>query len=260
MSRIYLSGLSPAFASLLLAGAVACSAQVEPAETADGGGGGTGGAAETGGTGGSGGGATGGDTNTGGTDAGAGHPAPVQEIASRQSVRIELTNNSNASLWLLEDGELCAGMKVESYRAGAWVELPVRANSPNLNDACCMGGCDWGGGMQYFAEVPAGQSKVFQWDARAEHLSNDTYTCYYDEFYETGLQPVGPGQYRLTLGLRTDVGQLCKDKGEGVVWCGFGGATSLPPPVEAMCEVPETLVVELELPASGDVELAAAYP
>jgi hypothetical protein len=195
-------------------------------------------------------------------DEGSGHPAPIPDIPSRQEVRIELVNRSDGPIWLLRVGADCAGMKLESLGfvgLGGWFELPLVAHSRDPEDWCCFSFCDVGDPAATFEEVPAGGSAIVVWDGRAAVLSEETYPCLTAEFHETGLQPVKPGRYRITLGLRLELDPTCSESSPGHVDCTYGSFYDLWP-VETMCRVPETVSVEFDLPSDGDLALEISHP
>jgi hypothetical protein len=203
-----------------------------------------------------------GDAGTADSEADDAQLEPIEDLPSTQSVRIEFTNDGEAPVWLLDWGEQCTRFAVESYENGAWTALPIGANSLEPDDICCEGGCDWSNLWHYFVEVPPGQSASLEWDARAVVLSDDTYACAYGvEYRPSALQPVAPGRYRIALGLRLEVeAPDCQEEDKGVVPCTVIESGSFPPQIESMCEVPESVTVEFQLPATGDVDLSVSYP
>jgi hypothetical protein len=133
-------------------------------------------------------------------------------IASVQNVSFTITNGSDQDRFVVTKGHLCQPYAVARLAAGSPQPLRLDGSSVVLPSDATRVTCEGTGpGTDYFSalhRIRPGQSFNITWDARAFVEKQVTLPCLQDANASHAaivgaLQPVGPGSYRVTIGLQT---------------------------------------------------------
>ncbi|MBK8258782.1 MAG: hypothetical protein IPK82_39760 [Polyangiaceae bacterium] len=214
------------------------------------GGDGSGGSGASGGTGGTG--ATGG---TGGSGGAAECSPPPSEMPSTQMVNVTITNTSPEDRFLVTNCLNCDVIQVELKDDISYVPLSLWISPADLCGCECPAPTDPYAAA--FHKIAAGESFTAVWDARALATCTSTMECGegFSASVKTGaLQPVGPGDYRVSFGVVHLLPPECTPDGSN------GDYACTPPATPGLDLGGGFYPVEFALPPSGDLTLSLDVP
>lgn len=204
-----------------------------------------------------------GSSGAGGTSAGA-----PQDIASTQTVTLELTNVSNEDRFVVTQGMYCTHFGIAAEHSGSYSTLALQMGFQCLCECANPGQPH----ATDYRRIAPGESWSTTWDARKLVTYSEDYDCAEHGWPGAGVQqqlqgvqqPVATGNYRWTLAVETSLPESCTPDGEGIEYSCWesapGSYQDMPGAIAAICPSASLLSVDFALPESGDIAVTAEIP
>jgi hypothetical protein len=181
---------------------------------------------------------------------------PPTEIPSTQTVTFTVTNKSRAERYVATQGNNCTTVEFNRLVDGgqSLVALALGYQCP------CECPAPGSARPTAFRRVGAGETFEVTWDARGLTTWRDSVTCNdwaplpprSGSFIRGVLQPVGPGRFRVVLGVEATLPPGCTGSGPDYR-CDVNYDTNDLSELAPRCTTSSMAIAEFTLPASGDI-------
>jgi hypothetical protein len=194
-----------------------------------------------------------------GRDSGPDGGPPAQEIASRQTVTVVLTNTSTIEIWVPSSAWNCDLFSVQDSRGSVPIGLGFQCICE-----CPMPPPSY---VQSYALLAPGASYTMTWDARRLVTWTEEVECprgpgapVTETEYHGVLQPVAADTYLMTVGYADSIPADCS-RSQDVLTCNAGFPDGIfPMPIRVMCPLMRSASLTFTLPQMGDVRVELALP